>query len=85
MRRRERPAPAGPPPPSRAKVAYLLARANAAREGGEIMHQHPTLLALEHVCGVRGYHAFAFTSDDYRFSTAELADLAERLVRGEAP
>ena len=85
MKRREDPAPAGPPPPSRAKVSYILHRANAARERGEIMHQHPTLLALEHVCGVRGYHVFAFTPDDYKLTNADLEEMVDGLVRREAP
>jgi len=85
MKRREDPAPAGPPPPCHAKVAYILARANAARERGENMQNNPDMDLLERECGVQGRYCFAFTSDDYRFSSAELADLAERLVRGEAP
>jgi len=86
MRRRERPEPAGPPPPDRAKVAYLLNRANAARERGEIMHQHPTLLALEKVCdSIAAYHVFIRYPDDYKLTAAELAELVDGLVRREAP
>lgn len=85
MKRREDPAPE-PPPVDRAKVRALLGEANAARERGENMHHHPTLLALEDVCdSIVAYYVFAFTSDDYRFSNEELDDLAERLVPRVAP
>lgn len=86
MRRRERPAPAGPPPPDRAKVAYILHRANAARESGENMHRHPTLLALEKACdSIAAYHVFAFTPDDYKLTNAELEEMVDGLVRRAAP
>lgn len=85
MKRREDPAPETPPV-DRAKVRALLGEANAARERGEIMHHHPTLLALEDVCdSIVAYYVFAFASDDYRFSAAELDDLADELVRRAAP
>ena len=85
MKPREQPPPE-PPPVDRAKVRALLGEANAARERGEIMHHHPTLLALEDVCdSIVAYYVFAFTSDDYRFSNEELDDLAERLVPRVAP
>ena len=85
MKRREDPA-TETPPVDRAQVRALLGQANAARERGETMHHHPTLLALEDVCdSIMAYYVFAFKSDDYRFSAAELDDLANLLARRVAP
>lgn len=79
MKRREKPEPAGPPPPDRAKVRALLGEANAARERGE----NPTLSALQDACNssIAGY-VFIRYPDSYKLTDAELDELADGLVRG---
>ena len=85
MRHREQPEP-DPPPVDRSRVRALLGEANAARERGEVMHQHPTLLALEDVCNsIAAYYVFMRYPDNYKLTDAELDELADGLVRRAAP
>ena len=80
MKPREQPAPE-PPPVDRAKVRALLGEANAARERGETMHHHPTLLALEDVCNrIAAYYVFMRYPNTYKLTDAELDELADGLV-----
>ena len=80
MRRREDPAPAGPPPVDRAKVRALLETAAADRNRGVTMHQHPALMELGDLCGIMAYYAFALEPDNRPLGKADLDELEERIV-----
>ena len=86
MKRREDPAPAGPPPVDRAKVRALLEEANALREAGENLHHHPIMERLAEASRrPLAVYVFAFCPDDHRLSSARLDEMADGLARRVAP
>ena len=83
---RDKPAPEPEPPIDRAKVRALLGEANALRESGVSLHQHPIMYALEEVCrDPLAYLVFIQYPNDYKLSAAKLDELADGLVHRAAP
>jgi len=75
-----------PAPIDRAKVRALLGDANALRESGVSLHQHPVMYALEEVCrDPLAYLVFIAYPDDMKIPDAELDELADGLVNRTMP
>ena len=66
-----------PTPVHRAKVHELICQLVAARDRGEVMHQHPLRYELEGICGVMAGDRFAY--DEPR-TPEELREFEEAIL-----
>lgn len=76
MRRRIAPSPE-PPAIDRARVHELILQLVAARDRGEVMHQHPALNELGDLCGIMAYYRFGL--DEPR-TPEELREFEEAIL-----